>query len=232
MCIRDRGSVSFQYSFVKKRNHIRNTYSPNQGYGLDLLIKKASSGIMGRFDYSKVELDSYKNSKIGPFSLFSRLRLESIEGDYPNQELLGIFDIPNFYIAGVSTPGREYMSPRGYVKRPVREYKTGTKAMMTILELRTPALPISIFEALKIFRIGMPSLVVFTDIGNAWTNVFRGDESIATSGAEIRLSFNIISEPLFIFSYGRALNTENLFKENPYKLGSEPYLQLSLVNPF
>ena len=124
------------------------------------------------------------------------------------------------------------MSPRGYVKRPLREYKTGTKAMMTTLELRTPALPISIFEALKIFRIGMSSLVVFTDIGNAWTNVFRGHESIATSGAEIRLSFNIISEPLFIFSYGRALNTENLFKDKPYKLGSEPYLQLSLVNPF
>ena len=55
---------------------------------------------MGRFDYSKVKLDSYKNSKIGYFSLFSRLRLESIEGDYPNQESLGIFDIPNFYIMG------------------------------------------------------------------------------------------------------------------------------------
>ena len=186
---------------------------------------------MGRFDYSKVELDSYKNSKIGPFSLFSRLRLESIEGDYPNQELLGIFDISNFYIAGVSTPGREYMSPRGYVKRSMGEYKTGKKAMMATLELRTPALPVSVFEALKIFKIGMPSLVVFTDIGNAWTNVFRGERSIATSGAEIRFSFNIISEPLFIFSYGRALETENLFKK-PDNLGSEPYLQLSLVNPF
>ena len=187
---------------------------------------------MGRFNYSKVELDSYKNSKIGPFSLFSRLRLESIEGYYPNQELLGIFDIPNFYIAGGSTPGREYMSPRGYIKRPMKEYKIGTKAMMTILELRTPALPISIFEALKIFKIGMPSLVVFTDIGNAWTNVFRENELIATSGAEIRLSFNIISEPLFIFSYGRALDTESLFKNEPHKIGSESYLQLSLVNPF
>ena len=41
----------------------------------------------------------------------------------------------------------------------------------------------------------MPSLVVFTDIGNAWT-IFRGSVSIATSGAEIRFSFNIISEPL------------------------------------
>ena len=75
-------------------------------------------------------------------------------------------------------------------------------------------------------------MVLFTDIGNAWTNVFRGESSVATSGAEIRFSFNIISEPLFIFSYGRALETENLFKDKPYNLGSEPYLQLSLVNPF
>ena len=124
------------------------------------------------------------------------------------------------------------MSPRGYIKRPMKEYKIGTKAMMTILELRTPALPINIFEALKIFKIGMPSLVVFTDIGNAWTNVFRVDDSIATSGAEIRFSFNVISELLFIFSYGWAQDTENLFKDKPYKLGPEPYLQLSLVNPF
>ena len=222
----EEGSMSFQYSFVKKRNHKRNTYSPNQGYGLDFSLKKASSRIMGRFDYSKVQLDSYKNSKVGPFSLFSRLRLESIEGDYPNQELLGIFDIPNFYIAGVSTPGREYMSPRGYIKSPI----TGTKAMMAILELRTPALPISIFEALKIFKIGMPSLVVFTDIGNAWTNAFRGHESIVTSGAEIRLSFNLLSEPLFIFSYGWAQDAENWFKDKPHI--PEPYLQLSLVSPF
>ena len=121
------------------------------------------------------------------------------------------------------------MSPRGYIKKPVGDYKTGSKAMMTTLELRTPALPISIFEALKIFKIGMPSLVVFTDIGNAWTNVFRGHESIATSGAEIRLSFNLISEPLFIFSYGWAQDAENWFKESRIP---EPYLQLSLVIPF
>ena len=226
----EEGSISFQYSFVKKRNHRRNTYSPNQGYGLDFSLKKALPEIMGKFNYSKIELDSYKNSKIGPFTLFSRLRLESIEGDYPNQDSLGIFDIPNFYIMGVSTPGREYMSPRGYIKRPESDYETGSKAMMAILELRTPALPISIFEALKIFKIGMPSLVVFTDIGNAWTNVFRGHESIATSGAEIRLSFNLISEPLFIFSYGWAQDAKNWFKDKSHI--PEPYLQLSLVNPF
>jgi len=225
------GSISFKYSFVKKRSHKRNTYSPNQGYGIDFSLKKASSEIMGKFNYSKLELDSYKNSKVGPFSLFSRLRLESIEGDYPKQESLGIFDIPNFYIAGVSTPGREYMSPRGYIKRNWGEYKTGTKAMMATLELRTPVIPISVFEALKLFKIGMPSLVLFTDFGNAWTNDFIGaTELISTSGAEIRLSFNLISEPLFIFSYGWAQNSENWFKD---KLNfPDPYLQLSLINPF
>ena len=220
----EEGSISFQYSFVKKRNHRRNAYNPNQGYGLDLSIKKASSGIMGKFDYLKSELDSYKNSKVGPFSLFSRLRLESIKGHYPDQEILGIFGIPNFYIMGVSTPGREYMSPRGY--RPnVNQYKRGTKATMATLELRTPAIPISIFESLKIFKIGMPSLVFFTDIGNAWTNVLDLQKSVATTGAEIRLSFNLISEPLFIFSYGWAESWTGTNKP-------ESYLQLSLVNPF
>ena len=224
------GSVSFQYSFLKKRIHNRNTYSPNQGYGLDLSLKKASPVIKGNFDYSKVKLDSYKNSKIGPFSLFSRLRLELIEGNYPSQESLGVFDVPNFYIMGTSTPGREYMSPRGYIKKPMGEYKTGTKAMMATLELRTPALPISIFESLRVFKVGMPSVVVFTDIANAWTNVFRGHETIASSGAEIRLSFNLLSEPLFIFSYGWAQETEIWLKDKPNK--PEPYLQFSLVNPF
>ena len=223
------GSISFRYSFLKKRNHMRNTFSPNQGYGIDFSFKKASSGIIGRFDYSKVELDSYKNSKIGPLSLFSRLRLEAIKGDYPNQDSLGIFDIPNFYIMGISTPGREYMSPRGYIKRSMSEYTTGSKAMMAIIELRTQAVSISLFEALKFFKIGMPSIAVFTDIGNAWTNNFDLQRLITTSGAEIRLSLNLISEPLFIFSYGWAQETENWFRDSEIP---EPYLQLSLINPF
>ena len=90
--------------------------------------------------------------------------------------------------------------------------------------------PISIFESLRIFKVGMPSVVVFTDIANAWTNVFRGHETIASSGAEIRLSFNLLSEPLFIFSYGWAQETEIWLKDKPNK--PEPYLQFSLVNPF
>ena len=72
----------------------------------------------------------------------------------------------------------------------------------------------------------MPSLVFFTDIGNAWTNVLDLQKSVATTGAEIRFSFNLISEPLFIFSYGWA-ESWTLFTNKP-----ESYLQLSLVNPF
>ena len=112
--------------------------------------------IMGRFDYTKLRFDSYKNNKFGPFSIFGRIRFEALDGDPPNQELLGIYDIPNFYIMGVSTPGREYMSPRGYRKGD-SEYYQGNRAYMGTLELRTPVLPISVFESLKVFKIGMPS---------------------------------------------------------------------------
>ena len=130
---------------------------------------------------------------------------------------------------GVSTPGREYMSPRGY-RKGESEYYQGNRAYMGTLELRTPVLPISVFESLKVFKIGMPSFVLFSDFGSAWENNFNSENIIITSGAEIRLSFNLISEPLFIFSYGWAQDAKNWFKDKSHI--PEPYLQLSLVNPF
>ena len=130
---------------------------------------------------------------------------------------------------GVSTPGREYMSPRGYVKGN-REYSRGDRAYMATLELRTPALPISLLEALKVFKIGMPSLVLFSDFANAWTENILSEEMIITSGAEMRLSFNLISEPIFIFSYGWAQELDMWSKEKVQI--PEPYLQLTLINPF
>ena len=72
--------------------------------------------------------------------------------------------------------------------------------------------------------------MLFSDFGNAWENNFNSENIIITSGAEIRLSFNLISEPLFIFSYGWAQDAKNWFKDKSNI--SEPYLQLSLVNPF
>ena len=121
------------------------------------------------------------------------------------------------------------MSPRGYRKGD-SEYYQGNRAYMGTLELRTPVLPISIFESLKVFKIGMPSFVLFSDFGSAWENNFNSENIIITSGAEIRLSFNLISEPLFIFSYGWAQDAKNWFKDKSHI--PEPYLQLSLVNPF
>ena len=51
-----------------------------------------------------------------------------------------------------------------------------------------------------------------------------------TKNSRIFISFNIISEPLFIFSYGWAQDAKNWFKDKSHI--PEPYLQLSLVNPF
>ena len=223
------GSIKCSYTFINKRGHKRNTFTPNQGYGLDISLQNSSTSIWGKFDYTKLRFDSYKNNKLGPFSIFGRLRFEVLGGDPPNQESLGIFDIPNFYIMGVSTPGREYMSPRGY-RIDNREYSRGDRAYMGTLELRTPVLPINVFEAIKVFKIGMPSIVLFSDFGNAWENNFNSENTIITSGLELRLSFNLISEPIFIFSYGLAQEID-MWTEKDFQI-PEPYLQLSLINPF
>ena len=223
------GSIKCSYTFINKRGHKRNTFTPNQGYGLDISFQNSSTSIWGEFDYTKLRFDSYKNNKLGPFSIFGRLRFEALDGDPPNQETLGIFDIPNFYITGVSTPGREYMSPRGY-RIDNREYSRGDRAYMGTLELRTPVLPINVFEAIKVFKIGMPSIVLFSDFGNAWENNFNSENTIITSGLELRLSFNLISEPIFIFSYGLAQEID-MWTEKDFQI-PEPYLQLSLINPF
>ncbi len=223
------GSIKCSYTFINKRGHKRNTFTPNQGYGLDISFQNSSTSIWGEFDYTKLRFDSYKNNKLGPFSIFGRLRFEALDGDPPNQETLGIFDIPNFYITGVSTPGREYMSPRGY-RIDNREYSRGDRAYMGTLELRTPVLPINVFEAIKVFKIGMPSIVLFSDFGNAWENNFNSENTIITSGLELRLSFNLLSEPIFIFSYGLAQEID-MWTEKDFQI-PEPYLQLSLINPF
>ena len=196
---------------------------------MDISFQNASTSIWGKFNYTKLRFDSYKNNRLGPFSIFGRLRFEALEGDPPNQESLGIFDIPNFYIMGVSTPGREYMSPRGY-RIDNGEYSRGDRAYMGTLELRTPVIPINVFEAINVFKIGMPSIVLFSDFGNAWENNFNSENTIITSGLELRLSFNLISEPIFIFSYGLAQEID-MWTEKDFQI-PEPYLQLSLINPF
>jgi len=76
----------------------------------------------------------------------------------------------------------------------------------------------------------MPSFVLFSDFGSAWENNFNSENIIITSGAEIRLSFNLISEPIFIFSYGWAQELD-MWYEKDFQT-PKPYLQLSLINPF
>ena len=225
----NQGSIKCTYTFINKRGHKRNAFTPNQGYGLDISFQNASTSIWGKFNYTKLRFDSYKNNRLGPFSIFGRLRFEALDGDPPNQESVGIFDIPNFYITGVSTPGREYMSPRGY-RIDNGEYSRGDRAYMGTLELRTPVIPINVFEAINVFKIGMPSIVLFSDFGNAWENSFNSENTIITSGLELRLSFNLLSEPIFIFSYGLAQEID-MWTEKDFQI-PEPYLQLSLINPF
>jgi hypothetical protein len=218
------GSLNLTYSFTNKRFHTRNMLSPNQGYGLEISFKNANSSIWGIFDYTKTEIDCYLNRKLGPFSFYGRGRYEMMAGTPPSQETLGIVDIPNYYLVGATTPGREYMSPRGFSGEP----RLGEQAFMGTMELRAPVLPFSILEILKGIKIGMPTFAFISDIGNAWSNSSESQEMIITAGYEWRTSINIGNEPFLIFSYGWAQEPEQ------WKNGiePEPYFQTTLINPF
>ena len=218
------GSVNLGYTFVSKRLHARNLYNPNQGYGFSTNIKKTIQSLFGDFDYTKIELDFYLNKKIGPFSLFSRNRFESMSGKPPNQEKLGILDIPNFYIMGMFTPGREYMSPRGY-KEPSR---LGEMAYLGTLELRAPILPINIIDVFKLISVGKPTIALISDFGDAWSSDVEREDFIIQAGAELRASMSLANFPIFTFSYGWAQSMKDWNNE----VTPESYFQLTLINPF
>jgi Tol biopolymer transport system component len=218
------GSFNLGYTFVSKRPHARNLYNPNHGYGFSASVKKTIQPIFGIFDYTKFKLDFYFNKKIGPFSLFSRSRFESTTGLPPNQEKLGIFDLPNFYIMGSSTPGREYMSPRGF-KKPAR---LGEMAYLGTLEFRAPILPINIIDIFKFINFGKPTVAIISDFGDAWSHGNKREEFIVQAGAEFRFSMTLYNLPLFTFSYGWAQS----IKEWNNGVDPSSYFQLTLINPF
>jgi hypothetical protein len=231
------GSINLRYAFLNKRNHARNMFSPNQGYGLELIMKKSTPSFWGDFDYLKTEVDIYTNRKIGPFSLYGRGRYEKLNGSPPPQEKLGIVDIPNYYIAGALTPGREFMSPRGYSGK-----KMGDQAFMGTIELRAPVVPLNIIEVLKVIKFGKPTIALISDFGNAWNRDSKMGDWIVTTGAEFRLSLTLANAPLFIFSYGWAQSPEKwgndleklaeMEEGDVIDVGPKPYFQMTLINPF
>ena len=218
------GSVNLSYQFINKRPNSRNTLSPNQGYGFEISFKNANSSIWGDFDYTKTEIDVYGNRKFGPFAVYGRARMETMGGTPPNQETLGIVDIPNYYLLGMSTPGREYMSPRGFSGEP----RFGTRALMGTLELRAPVLPINMVEVIKILKLGSPTFALIRDFGNAWSSQKDKQDYIVTYGYEFRMALKFINIPFLIFSYGFA-QEESMWSDD---IEPEPYFQMTLINPF
>lgn len=216
-------SFNLGYLFVNKRNHAKNFYNPDQGYGINTKIKKTLN--YGKFDYMKLDLDLYINKKLGPFSIYTRHRFESIHGDnFPNQEELGIFNISNFYLMGSQTPGREYMSPRGYNGEP----RKGSNAYIGSIEFRAPALPLNVIEVLKVINFGRPTVALISDFADAWTPGDNRQELIIQAGAELRFSVLLTTLPVLTFSYGWAQSIEN-YRSN---ITPDPYFQLTLINPF
>ena len=217
-------SVNLGYTLVKKRSHSRNLLNPNQGYGISFSIKETLKPIFGEFDYRQFKFDFYLNQKVGFFSIYSRHRFESMSGNPPNQEQLGIVNIPNYYIMGSTTPGREYMSPRGFSGPS----KLGTKAYLGTFEFRAPVLPINILQAFRIINIGNPTFALISDFGDAWTNKRDSKKLVVQVGAEFRMSISLTSIPVFTFSYGWAQSPRKWNKE----LVPDPYFQLTVINPF
>jgi hypothetical protein len=220
----DESSLSLNYTFINKRNHTRNLLNPNQGYGLDISIKETLNSFFGDFDYTKAKFDFYINKKLGFFSIYSRHRLEIMKGQPPNQEQLGIVNIPNYYLMGSTTPGREYMSPRGFDG----EVRLGDKAYLGTIELRAPVLPIDIFQVFKVINFGKPTIALITDFGDAWNGNTSNQEVVVQSGVETRFSLSLTNVSLLTFSYGWAQSIDKWQK----KVSPSSYFQLTLINPF
>jgi hypothetical protein len=150
---------------------------------------------------------------------------------------LGIFDIPNYYIAGSFVPGREYMSPRGFSGA-----RKGKQAFMGTVELRAPAAPFQFVEILKIIQLGNPTVALISDFGNAWDNDGDKENLIMTTGLEFRFALSLAKSPLFIFSYGWAQSPEKwgndleklteMWEGDVIDVGPKPYFQMTLINPF
>ena len=122
------------------------------------------------------------------------------------------------------TPGREYMSPRGY-KEPSR---LGEMAYLGTLELRAPILPINIIDIFKFINFGKPTVAIISDFGDAWSHGNKREEFIVQAGVELRASMSLANLPIFTFSYGWAQSIKE------WNNGADPssYFQLTLINPF
>ncbi|MBT5721810.1 MAG: hypothetical protein HOI72_06425 [Candidatus Marinimicrobia bacterium] len=216
------GMLSLNYTVKNQRIHRRNMFAPNHGYGFSMNHDIVTSAIWGDLDYNKTEIDLFTHQKAGPFSFYARGRYEKLSGEPLPQDRLGIFDIPNYYIAGSFVPGREYMSPRGF-----SGVRKGNQAFMGTVELRAPAAPFQFVEILKIIQLGNPTVALISDFGNAWGNDGVKKDLIMTTGVEFRFALSLAKSPLFIFSYGWAQENNKWSDGSP-----DPYFQMTLINPF
>jgi len=231
------GMLSLNYIFKNQRNHRRNMFAPNHGYGFSVNHDMVTSTIWGDLDYNKTEIDLFRHLKAGPLSFYARGRYEKLSGKPLAQDTLGIFDIPNYYIAGSFVPGREYMSPRGFSGA-----RYGDQAFMGTVELRAPAAPFEFVEILKIIQLGNPTVALISDFGNAWNNDGNQEDLIITTGLEFRFALSLAKLPLFIFSYGWAQSPRKwgndleklaeMEEGDVIDVGPKPYFQMTLISPF
>lgn len=203
------GLITISYSWLNKRPHKNNIMIPDQGFGLNLMIQHANSGLFGEFDYSRIITDAFANvmlHKKVPIAFFGRLKTVAMLGDNPPlQDMPAITNDTPIYIGGINTLGAdEVVHLRGW-----NDWRLGDRLVFGTLEA----------------RVGNNkfNLVSFMDFGNAWFADEVQADWLFTGGAEARV--NLFG---LILAYGTAQDF-NRWGNNAVP---ENYLRLSLVNPF
>ncbi|MBC8312373.1 MAG: PD40 domain-containing protein [Candidatus Marinimicrobia bacterium] len=216
--------ISLDYKFINRRGHKSNISLPNNGYGIRVKLDVSTTLLDGAFDYQRLTFDSFSNLKFGPGVLFLRGKSESLWGNPPNQEYVGITKDPAIYFPGSTGTGgiRENMNLRGY-----NNYVTGDQLLYFTSELRIPFIPILPANVLGI-TIGDISGALFTDTGLVWDRGSDAEKPILTAGYELKYAWKLGGSPLFYTSMGYAQEL------NDWEAGNEPtyYVRYALVNPF
>ena len=218
------GSLEVIYLFKSQRANRQNLFTPYQGRGFKIGFKNVNKNIWGDFSYNRIDVDAFYHKKILFTALFLRMRFESLQGNPPPQEAVGLVNSPNQYILGQLVLGKENMSPRGWSGISI----LGEKAFFGTVELRTQPVMIDLISIFKFISLGNFTAAIISDFGKV-SNVNK-NLWVSTAGIEIKAAISVSGMPLIFYSFGWAQDSEKWSKDN-YTL-PDPYFRLALISPF
>ncbi|MCF7805026.1 MAG: BamA/TamA family outer membrane protein [Candidatus Marinimicrobia bacterium] len=224
------GVFSLRYRWLNRPPDRRNTTLPREGVGVSLRQDVASEAIFGDFSYNKTTMDAFLNQHvIGPITLYGRMVVSRLSGDYPAQDSLGFYDDFSLYPMGNayvgSMLGTVINTDENYALRGSSEILSGNQLFMTTLEMRVPVLPRLPIQFFNI-SVGSSVLAPYLDYGRIWKST--GASDITTAGVEMRAAINLSGIPIMHIGYGFG-NTISAWEENAE---FNYFVRLALVNPF